>query len=48
MAVSGAASAAWVQDGGRGQRAPLALTGGASVTVEIEAGGLRLVGFVLR
>lgn len=46
-AREGAIASAWVSDGGS-ERVPLTvLPGAATVTVEVEAGGLRVVGLVL-
>jgi hypothetical protein len=45
-AREGVVASAWVADGG-GPRAPLAVGAGGAVRVEVEAGGLRIVGLVL-
>ena len=45
--AAGVLASAWAQDGARAPRQPLAVAGGDAVTVEVEAGGLRLVGLVL-
>jgi hypothetical protein len=45
--AAGVLASAWAQDGARAPRQPLAVAAGGAVTVEVEAGGLRIVGLVL-